>query len=60
MIKGKQKMEVPEPLVERDIQCTAWTDDPNIIFIQLALATKGYDHSSLERETMSRYTLHQP
>ena len=53
-------MEVPETLVERDIQCTAWTDDPNIDCIQLALATKGYDHSSLEKQTMSRYTLHRP
>ena len=62
MIKqaGNKKMEVPEPLVERNIQSTVWTDDPNIDCIQSALANKGYDYSSLEKQTMTRYTLHQP
>ena len=62
MIKqaGNKKMEVPEPLVERNIQSTVWTDDPNIDCIQRALANTGYDYSSLEKQTMTRYTLHQP
>ena len=53
-------MAAPAPLVECDRGPITWTDDPNLTVIQHALAKKGYDSESLEKQSMSRYTLKKP
>ena len=50
-------MTAPAPLVNSDCGPITWTNDPNLAIIQHALVTKGYDSISLQKQSMSRYTL---
>jgi hypothetical protein len=52
-------MQTPGPLVECERGPITWTDDPNEAVIKHTLAKKGYDIKSLEKKSMSRYTMQQ-